>query len=271
MLNIVGGQTGEHSENAHICLTPACVHASSEILYNLSPDYKNIDPCTDFEELVCGGWRDRHDLRPDQGDAFTGTMMFESSQTLLRHILESTYPGSSAHSFFSPALLRSSESSADEDNFNKLQAAYDACLDEKTIKQVGATPLVDILRDVSKTFMAAESGSALSETILYLHQIGIAALVSPFTGADDKDPDTVVVSVSAPYRIGLPAKELYKDTVILSKYETVLADVVSNLYTGQPLENATFHGVVEFEKKLADALPDAQDRNDVTVCWPSFF
>ena len=78
-----------------MCLTPACVHASSEILYNLSPDYKNIDPCTNFEELVCGGWDERHDLRPDQGDAFTGTIMSENSQMLLRHILEAPYPDES--------------------------------------------------------------------------------------------------------------------------------------------------------------------------------
>lgn len=68
------------------------VHASSEILYNLSPEYKTIDPCTDFEQLTCGGWDDRHDLRPDQGDAFTGTIMSENSQMLLRHILEASYP-----------------------------------------------------------------------------------------------------------------------------------------------------------------------------------
>ena len=68
------------------------MHAASEILYNLSPNYKELDPCTDFEELVCGGWRDRHDLRPDQGDAFTGTIMNENSELLLRHILEAPYP-----------------------------------------------------------------------------------------------------------------------------------------------------------------------------------
>lgn len=81
-----------HSAKSKLCLTPACVHAASEILYNLSPNYKEIDPCTDFEELVCGGWRDRHDLRPDQGDAFTGTIMNENSELLLRHILEAPYP-----------------------------------------------------------------------------------------------------------------------------------------------------------------------------------
>ena len=78
-----------------MCLTPACVHAASEILHNLSPDYKNIDPCTDFNRLVCGGWGDRYDLRPDQGNAFTETLMFETSELLLRHILEAPSPSES--------------------------------------------------------------------------------------------------------------------------------------------------------------------------------
>lgn len=94
-LNFKGHHKKPHHGKADICLTPACIHASSELLYNLSPDYQHIDPCADFEELVCGGWRDRHDLRPDQGDAFTGTIMAESSQMLLRHILEAPYPDES--------------------------------------------------------------------------------------------------------------------------------------------------------------------------------
>lgn len=80
------------SAKATVCTTAACVHAASEILYNLSPDYQTLDACTDFEQLVCEGWDNRHDLRPDQGDAFTGTIMSENSQMLLRHILEAPYP-----------------------------------------------------------------------------------------------------------------------------------------------------------------------------------
>jgi hypothetical protein len=95
--------TDNPSEESHkkpgICTTPECIHASSEILYNLSPKFETIDPCTNFEELVCGGWSDRHDLRPDQGDAFTGTIMSETSETLLRHILEAPYPKNSMVSF----------------------------------------------------------------------------------------------------------------------------------------------------------------------------
>ncbi|EXJ93893.1 hypothetical protein A1O1_02286 [Capronia coronata CBS 617.96] len=258
-----------HHGPADICLTPACIHASSEILYNLSPDYQRIDPCTDFEELVCGGWRDRHDLRPDQGDAFTGTMMAESSEMLLRHILEAPYPDTSEHSSSSPSQLDTDSGSVDHDNFDKLKAAYDACLDEDTIKKIGITPLMEILNETSSRFsIARQSNSAkneaLSDTILYLAKLGVSSLVSSGTGADDKDPDTVIVSVSAPYRIGLPAKEHYEDEKIVKRYEEVVSQVFSALKLGTTHGSVTAHSLVEFEKKLAAASPDAEDRDDVT-------
>ncbi|EXJ92195.1 hypothetical protein A1O3_00745 [Capronia epimyces CBS 606.96] len=258
-----------HHSKSDVCLTPACIHASSEFLYNLSPDYQQIDPCTDFEELVCGGWRDRHDLRPDQGDAFTGTIMAESSELLLRHILEAPYPDSSTHSYFSPAQLDPASGSVDKDNFDKLKAAYDACLDEDTIREIGVAPLVEILDEISSRFSVARhphsaDNEDLSETVLYLAKLGVSALVSSGTGADDKDPDTVVVSVSAPYRIGLPAKELYLDEKIVERYETVVSQVISALNLSSIHETADAHALVEFEKKLAAASPDAEDRDDVT-------
>ncbi|CZR58105.1 related to endothelin-converting enzyme 1 [Phialocephala subalpina] len=289
----------KYSPKATVCQTPACVHAASEILYNLSPDYKNVDPCTDFEQMVCGGWDDRHDLRPDQGDAFTGTIMDENSQMLLRHILEAPYPSESNHSDFSPVQLVESLSSVDEQNFGKLKAAYDACMDEDTIKQAGVKPLVEVLHQVADLFptkesafdrrtpLVAKDSKDIAETILYLSKLGVSALVSSGAGADDKDPDTVIVQVSPPYRIGLPAKDYYSDSTVLKKYEDMLAAIISNLHPDHKDENATLHAewmksrghgkiaargegknyahdVVEFEKKLAAASPDAEDRDDVT-------
>ncbi|TVY92492.1 Endothelin-converting enzyme, partial [Lachnellula willkommii] len=277
---------------AKVCLTPACVHASSEILYNLSPEYKNIDPCTNFEELVCGGWDERHDLRPDQGDAFTGTIMVEASQMLLRHILEAPYPDDSKHSSFSPAQLLGPLSSVDEQNFDKLQDAYNACMDEDTIKKDGLKPLVELLHQIADMFPVTESAfgkpitsadsKSLSETLNLLLKYEISALVSVGAGADDKDPDTVVVQASQPYRIGLPAKDYYEDKAVVKTYQNMLEETIELIHPKNTTAHTTWmkytgfgkiavgdskyyaKEVVEFEKKLSAATPDAADQNDVT-------
>jgi endothelin-converting enzyme len=256
--------TAASTEQGILCTSPACVHAASELLYNLAPNYQELDPCTDFEEMVCGGWKERHDLRPDQGDAFTGTIMSENSQMLLRHILEAPYPEDSSHSMFSPLQLASDEHSADKSNFKKLQDGYNACLDEAAIKKAGTAPLVEILdkiKDLYKVDKPCPSGEDIANTVLYLAEHGITALASASTGADDKDPDKVIIAVSAPWRIGLPAKERYNDEKLLDFYEGTIGRIFQHMHlTSQPIPRK----VIQLEQKLAAASPDAEDMNDVT-------
>jgi hypothetical protein len=33
-----------------VCTTPSCIHAASFVLKNLAPDWKKMDPCTDFDK-----------------------------------------------------------------------------------------------------------------------------------------------------------------------------------------------------------------------------
>ncbi|KAK7193250.1 hypothetical protein DPSP01_008151 [Paraphaeosphaeria sporulosa] len=259
--SIADADNQEKVESSKLCLTPACVHAASEILYNLSPNYKELDPCDDFEELVCGGWRDRHDLRPDQGDAFTGTIMNENSELLLRHILDSPYPKDSQHSYFSPMNLLAVKKSADEENFDKMKAAYDACIDEDKIKDVSAGPLLDVLDRIKNTY-AVDKSASLKDIILLLAKYGVSALITAGTGADDRDPDTVVVSVSAPWSFGLPSKERYEDDKLVEKYRAVAVQVLGNLYPEEDKE--AYSKVIDLEKKLAAASPPTEDREDVT-------
>ena len=69
-----------------VCMSPTCVAAAASILYNLDPSVpggagpytytgaSSIDPCENFDQYSCGGF-DRHELRPDQGSMFTGTLV----------------------------------------------------------------------------------------------------------------------------------------------------------------------------------------------------
>jgi hypothetical protein len=55
--------------------------------------------------------------------------------------------------------LMSVAKSADEVNFDKMKAAYDACLNEDQIKSIGAEPLKHVLEEIRKVYPAATSDS----------------------------------------------------------------------------------------------------------------
>lgn len=107
--------------------------------------------------------------------------MAESSQQILRHVLESPY--SDAHPMVAASFT------AEQEIFRKLQGQYEACMDEKKIKEIGVSPLIGALRKIGDLFPAADpelklqkhllnkGENKLSNTIIYLQSIGVTALV----------------------------------------------------------------------------------------------
>lgn len=179
-----------HTEAPTICQTPECVSAASEILRNLDPKYADIDPCTDFDQYVCGGWRENHDMRSDQGAIFSGTFMQEASQARLRHLLETSSPSDPA----------------DSDIFDKLKSGYNACLDEDRAKKRGNEPLEKLLQDFEKIY-SMDSGSEGSETsltdaVLHLIKSGVRALVESSVGVSYSiNHDSLVLKLTSRYSL----------------------------------------------------------------------
>ena len=179
-----------------VCLTPSCVIAASEIIENMSPHYRDIDPCTDFDKYVCEGFDEKHDLRADQGSLFTGTVMAENAQQILRHVLEAPHP----------EVTVDATSAADGQIFEKLQDAYNACMDEELQRAVGAAPLLTVLSQIGALFptkgqrmfykngvfpqldtqkqfgITSDNDNQLSRTVTYLISIGVAGLIEIFVG-----------------------------------------------------------------------------------------
>ncbi|KAH8695544.1 endothelin-converting enzyme [Talaromyces proteolyticus] len=247
-----------HVAAPSLCFEPECIHAASEILYNLDPHYEDIDPCDNIEQFICGGWRDRHDMRPDQGSIFAGTIMAENAQTRLRHILEA-----------SEGPKEETLSPADKDNFKKLKSAYDSCIDVEALKQRGTTPLDDLLHEIEKIYSihGEQTQEKLTDAITFLLRAGVPAFTELFVSPDDRDPDSVVVFVTPPREIGLPAREYYNNTQTVKDYTRVVSSILSNFQSSErgglsPLRLAM--NVVLLEKKLADATPDTQAQEDVT-------
>ncbi|KAI1297361.1 peptidase family M13 [Xylaria venustula] len=261
-----------------ICMTPTCIHAASEILYNLSPDYKDLDPCTQFDNLVCDGFRERYDIPEDRSSFSTASIMSNTGQTILRHILESPYPGDSKHSSFSPMNLQKLAASTDEENFLTMKESYNACMNEATLKAIGLDPLTELISKVAQSFpvddqtydteglVQSEDYVKLSDAILLLEQLEVSTFEGLFTGADDKNPDVVIIQ-AMPGGYNLPSPEYYRDNDTVKQYEVMLEQVFASLLpTAASRKSAAklAKSVVELEKQIAALTPPPEDMQDVT-------
>lgn len=107
-------------------------------------------------------------MRSDQGSLFAGSIMEENAQMQLRHILDKP----------------DAPSSDDSENFGKLKAAYESCLDDATIKERGSQPLEKMIAQLEEIYSTSDASSVkvddnLTETILYLLESGVLALATP--------------------------------------------------------------------------------------------
>lgn len=108
-------------------------------------------------------------MRPDQGSIFAGTSMAENAQTRLRHILEAP----------------DAPPSEDKENFGKLKAAYQACLDESTISNRGSKPLEHVLAQLEDVYSVKgvsdrDVKKNLTDAVRQLIKFDVEALVVPF-------------------------------------------------------------------------------------------
>jgi len=171
--------------NTSVCTAAFCQQAASQYLANLSPNYKNIDPCTDFETYVCEGFRLNHTIPPEKSSIGSFSLIDGAGNAILRKVLENPYPRASNHSHFSPRNLAEVTVSLDEENFNQLQRNYNACMDTSRLEKQGMAPLNELIKGLTDTF---DNSTTWMKTMLYLEPLGISPFLSIYVDADPKSP-----------------------------------------------------------------------------------
>jgi endothelin-converting enzyme len=198
---LVPGYQSAADSNAdtRVCVTPTCWNASVNILLSLSPNYKKINPCTDFEELVCGGWNQNHVLDPDEPMAVASifTELERKALAIQREILEGPYPVNH--------LMRG-PSAVDRENFHKMKEAYHACMNENVTPKAGAEPLIKILNEIVRLFPAevpilldnasieAQERDEIAIVMTFLSKFFVSTLLDLEPGRNIEDPVSKVPS-----------------------------------------------------------------------------
>jgi endothelin-converting enzyme/putative endopeptidase len=203
------------------------------------------DPCQDFYDFACGGWRATHPIPPDRTRWSRYAELEVENLGRERSIVEgATRAGPSA-------------TAAEK----RIGAFYAACMDEGAIERRGLAPLRDLLARID----AARTAAGVMEVVADLQAHRIPALFDAYAAADAHDVRRMMLTVDRGF-LGMPARGDYasddpRAVKLRAAYRRHLARLFRDLDPGSDAD-AEADRVVGLEMALAAvALTPVEERD----------
>jgi putative endopeptidase len=202
------------------------------------------NPCVDFYQYACGGWRAKNPLPPDKSRYGTYDEMAERNRERLRTILEEAAKPS-------PRQTAVTKQVGDY---------YTACMDETTTNGKGAAPLQPYLQRIA----AMRDTRGMIEAVAWLHTNGVPALFEFGSSPDLKNPNSVIATVDQG-GFSLPDRDYYlveRHAERLAKFTEHVQKMFELLGDTPQAAAANARTVVTIETALAKASMDRTLRRD---------
>ena len=128
------------------CTTAHCVLTAGEILHSIDP---SVDPCDDFYTFSTGTWLKEHPIPGDAGLFGMAQFISANNARSIRRLLENQ-DDTPSHAAKSDPTTK-----IDERNLAKLRNFYDSCMDRNAQDKAGASPVLDIVDELSQRLRGA--------------------------------------------------------------------------------------------------------------------
>jgi putative endopeptidase len=152
---------------------------------------KSIDPCVNFYQYACGGWRQKNPIPADQTGWSVYGKLYQDNLNFLRGILEQAAGGSNQRDAVA----------------QKIGDFYASCTDETGIEKSGMEPIKAELEAIARLKSVHEMATLVAQ--LQMTTGGYRSIL--FRGGSDQDPDdseSVIASLDQG-GLGLPDRDYY--------------------------------------------------------------
>ncbi|KAJ3205582.1 Endothelin-converting enzyme 2 [Entophlyctis luteolus] len=240
-------------EPSVLCTTKSCVLAAANILTAIDA---SADPCDDFYRFSCGNWIKNHPKRSSklERQSVIDEMSDKNNDIILSYLNQAGFP--------SPNDKKSREV------FLKMKTVFNSCVKSGFDNQLTAQ-LADVVSSkiVAKTPIVVSTfpggspqlrANILVEIIASTHEIGASGLFAIGVTPDPENPEIRIPSIvpAEESLLGLRARELYFNANTLIVYKQAVADGLGSVFGGLRNWKDIADQIVEFEKTLAQILPN---------------
>ncbi|RGP71355.1 endothelin-converting enzyme 1 [Fusarium longipes] len=261
-MGIVPYSTGSNG----LCTTPACINIADDILGSMVQNHEEIDPCTDFDKLVCGNWASRNPI--PAGQSFLNTLNSVTLNVLnqVRNILESSYPTDEDAGWITVSLTKD-QAAIDKENFAKLQDAYQVCMNSTAHQEEGLGQLQIFVKAVVDKFPAEvnpdrpssnktyDHSESMGRTLAFSESFGVETTQRLLQGQYTFDPSKVVLSLHPPEKPGVPS-----DPDDLPEYLRLVSQVFAAVHPANLTKSESYSlmkSVLAFQSAIAAKESDA--------------
>ncbi|KAK1162393.1 endothelin-converting enzyme 2-like isoform X1, partial [Acipenser oxyrinchus oxyrinchus] len=229
-----------------MCLTEACITVSSKIIEALD---RSVDPCEDFYQYACGGWMKKNPLPDGRSRWSTFNSIWDQNQAILKHLLENTTFNSSSEAE------------------KKAQHYYLSCLNEQSIEELGAQPLIDLINKIGGWNITGPWDKDNFMEVLKTVSGPYRAMpfFTIYVSVDPKNSNSNVIQLDQS-GLFLPSRDYYLNQTanekVLTAYLEYMAELGMLLGGDHNTTRAQMQQILDFETTLANITVPQDERRD---------
>ncbi len=214
---------------------------------------KSADPCVDFYQYSCGGWKKNNPIPPDQVSWSVYGKLYQDNLNFLRGILEQ------ASSSKAPAGSKAAAGAVNQ----KIGNFYAACMDEAAVEKRGLAPLQSDLDAIARVKSAHDLAPLVAKLQMTL---GGGILFNSGSRQDPDDSDQQIAALNQG-GLGLPDRDYYlkddaKSKETRERYLQHVQKIFELLGDSPEAAGKNAQTIMQIETSLAGASMTRVERRD---------